>query len=197
MVCCSDTTTGTSLSPAKLLANNTGSGESGDPEQFGYWWRVRAVDPDGNSGEWNYGQPFDKTYPASIASLHLRDNLGDAATDLDPATAVVDTSAPAIVWHQVPGASSYEVQVVPYVQIPNTSVSVCNWSLRVDRHLGRRHRRDGMDAARQPRLAQALRRPHEPAAVRATASHQPQAGTSVLRTRARRGATATRRTRRS
>ena len=71
--------TGTSLSPAKVLPNNTGSGVPGDPEQFGYWWRVRGVDPDGNSGEWNYGRPFDKTYPASIAGLHVRDNLADVA----------------------------------------------------------------------------------------------------------------------
>ena len=128
VVCCSDQSTGTSLSPTKVLANNTGSGVPGDSEEFGYWWRVRAVDPDGNAGEWNYGRPFDKTYPASIGGLHLRDNLADTPTDLDPATPVVDTSAPALVWQQVPGASSYEVQVVPYVQIPGTSSSVCNWS---------------------------------------------------------------------
>jgi large repetitive protein len=64
VVCCTDPTTGTSLSPAKLLANNTGSGVPGDPEQFGNWWRVRAVDADGNAGQWNYGAPFDATYPA-------------------------------------------------------------------------------------------------------------------------------------
>jgi hypothetical protein len=128
VVCCSDAVTGMSLSPTKLLANNTGSGAAGDPDQFGYWWRVRGLDPDGNAGAWNYGPPFDKTYPASIAGLHLRDNLGDVATDLDPGTPVVDTSSPAIVWQQVPGASSYEVRVVPYVQVPGTSISVCNWS---------------------------------------------------------------------
>jgi hypothetical protein len=128
VVCCSDQSSGTSLSPKKLLANKSGSGVAGDPEEFGYWWRVRAVDPDGNSGEWNYGRPFDKTYPASIAGLHLRDNLGDVPTDLDPGTAVVDTSSPALVWQPVPGASSYEVHIVPYVQIPGTSVSVCNWT---------------------------------------------------------------------
>ena len=131
VVCCSELASGTSLSPAKLLANNTGSGVPGDPEQFGYWWRVRAIDPDGNAGAWNYGQPFDKTYPAAIAGLHVRDNLGDAPTDLDPSTAVIDTSAPAIVWNQVPGASSYEVQVVPYAQIPGTSLSICNWSASI------------------------------------------------------------------
>lgn len=128
VVCCSDPTTGTSLSPAKVLANNTGSGVPNDPEQYGYWWRVRAVDPDGNAGSWAYGKPFDKTYPAQVGHLHLRDNLADAPTDADPSTGVVDTSAPAIVWDQVPGASSYEVQVVPYVQVPSTTTFVCNWS---------------------------------------------------------------------
>jgi hypothetical protein len=128
VVCCSDPTTGTSLSPAKLLANNTGSGVAGDPEQFGYWWRVRAVDADGNAGEWNYGPAFDQTYAAQITGLHLRDNLGDVPTDAVPATSVVDTSAPAIVWQQVPGASSYEVHVVPYEQATPTSPLRCNWS---------------------------------------------------------------------
>jgi hypothetical protein len=125
IVCCSDAVTGTSLTPAKLLPNNTG----GDPGQPGYRWRVRGLDPDGNAGAWNYGPPFDQRYPASIKGLHLRDNLGDTPTDRNPTTPeLVDTWAPAIVWNQVPGASSYEVQVVPYVQVPGTSVSVCNWS---------------------------------------------------------------------
>ena len=128
VVCCSDQSTGTSLSPAKVLANNSGSGVAGDPEQFGYWWRVRAVDPDGNSGEWNYGRPFDKTYPAPIAGSTCATISATSPTDLDPGTAVIDTSSPAMVWRPVPGASSYEVQVVPYVQVPNTSASVCNWS---------------------------------------------------------------------
>jgi hypothetical protein len=131
IVCCTDPTTGTSLSPTKILANNTGSGVAGDPEQFGYWWRVRAIDPDGNAGAWNYGQPFDKTYPAQIGGLHVRDNLSETPTDLDPSTAVVDTSAPVLSWQQVPGASSYEVNVVPFVQVPGTSTFACNWSMPV------------------------------------------------------------------
>lgn len=128
VVCCTELTTGTSLSPAKLLANNTGSGVNLDPEQFGYWWRMRAIDADGNAGEWNYGPAFDQTYPAQISGLHLRDNLGDTPADADPATPVVDTSAPALVWQQVPGASSYEVHVVPYDQATPTSPLRCNWS---------------------------------------------------------------------
>jgi hypothetical protein len=128
IVCCTDKVTGTSLSPGKVLANNTGSGIAGDPEQYGYWWRVRAIDAAGNAGEWNYGRPFDNTYTPQI-HLQLQDNLGATPVDRDPTTPdLVDTWAPAIVWNQVPGASSYEVRVVPYVQVPGTSTSVCNWS---------------------------------------------------------------------
>ena len=46
--CCSNATTGTSLSPTKSLANNA------------YYWRVRGVDSEGNAGQWNYGPSFTK-----------------------------------------------------------------------------------------------------------------------------------------
>jgi hypothetical protein len=111
-VCCSATTIATSLSPTTLLKDNV------------YYWRVRAFDPDGNAGVWNYGSPFtktfDKTAPAgpvtgtSIKNVHMRDN----ATD-DTVTADADhdlsngfqTTVPVVSWNSVPGASSYEVQV--------------------------------------------------------------------------------------
>ena len=38
-------TLGTSLSPAVVLDNNT------------YFWRVRAIDSEGNAGVWNVGRP--------------------------------------------------------------------------------------------------------------------------------------------
>ena len=128
LVCC-DEATGTSLSPAKVLANNSGSGVPGDPEQFGYCWRVRAVDPDGNAGEWNYGRPFDKTCPAvDRGSPPARQSRRHRRRISIPVRRSSTPSSPAIVWRPVPGASSYEVQVVPYVQIPGTSSFVCNWS---------------------------------------------------------------------
>jgi hypothetical protein len=128
VICCSDTITGTSLSP--VLANNTGTGVPGDSKQFGYWWRVRAVDSGGNSGDWYDGQPFDKTYPVHVSGLHVRDNLGDVPADRDPATPIVDTSAPVLVWDPVQEASAYEVQVVPYAQATPTSPFRCNWSAK-------------------------------------------------------------------
>ncbi len=130
VVCCSEPTTGTALSPTTILANNSGTGIPGDSDRFGYWWRVRAVDADGNAGEWNYGAPFDKTYPIRVTGLHLRDNLGDVPTDQDAGTSVVDTSSPAIVWNQVQGAASYEVNVVPYAQATPLSPFRCDWSAR-------------------------------------------------------------------
>jgi len=97
--CCSDLTTGTSLSPTDVLANNR------------YYWRVRAFDSDGNAGEWNYGPSFDKTFDAvvpSIPNLHLRDTSGNVV-DGTPTT---DT--PIVTWDPVPGASRYEVSLGTY-----------------------------------------------------------------------------------
>ena len=128
VVCCSELITGTSVSPTRNLANNSGTGVPGDPDQYGYWWRVRAVDAAGNPGDWNYGPAFDKTYPLHVANLHLRDNLGDVPVDQDPSTPVIDTSSPAIVWDQLQGAASYEVHVVPYARATPTSPFRCNWS---------------------------------------------------------------------
>ena len=130
-VCCSTTTIATSLSPTTLLKDNV------------YYWRVRAFDPDGNAGVWNYGSPFTKTFDktaptgpvtgSAIKNLHVRDN----ATD-DTVTADADhdlsngfqTTVPVVSWDSVPGASSYEVQVSnwngstcsPVVQTVKTSV---------------------------------------------------------------------------
>jgi hypothetical protein len=111
-VCCSATTIATSLSPITLLKDNV------------YYWRIRAFDPDGNAGVWNYGSPFtktfDKTAPAgpvtgtAIKNVHMRDNLTDdtvtADSDHDLSNGY-QTNVPVVSWNPVPGASSYEVQV--------------------------------------------------------------------------------------
>ena len=61
-VCCTDKSIGTSLAPKKVFPNNT------------YYWRVRALDPNGISGVWNLGPDFNKAFNPSIPNLHLRDN---------------------------------------------------------------------------------------------------------------------------
>jgi hypothetical protein len=98
--CCEHTTIGTSLAPPDVLANNSQ-----------YYWRVRAIDPRGNAGVWNYGTPFTKAFDnqvPSIANLTVRNVHGEALSGV-PAT---DT--PIVTWDPVPGASRYEVQIVPY-----------------------------------------------------------------------------------
>jgi hypothetical protein len=97
--CCAGTTIGTSLAPVAALANNR------------YFWRVRALDPHGNAGAWNEGQPFEKAFdPATptIRGLALRNAEGEA---LGGAPA---TDTPILTWDPTPGASLYEVQIGVY-----------------------------------------------------------------------------------
>jgi hypothetical protein len=102
-VCCDDKSIGTSLAPKKVFPNNT------------YYWRVRAFDPNGISGQWNYGPTFNKAFNPAIPNLHLRDNHGDIA-------AGSTTQSPIVQWEPVPGAASYQVRVLPYVlQAPPAS----------------------------------------------------------------------------
>jgi hypothetical protein len=119
-VCCSATTTSTSLSPTQVFKDNV------------YYWRVRAYDADGNAGVWNYGGSFTKTFdkvaPAgavtgtSIKNLRMRDNLADPGTDVDGGTAGYQTRVPVVRWDPVPGAASYEVQVADW------NGSACLWA---------------------------------------------------------------------
>jgi hypothetical protein len=102
-VCCSPATIATSFSPKVVYRDNT------------YYWRVRAIDSDGNAGLWNEGERFTKVFDRgpdlsglSIKNLHLRDNV---STSL-PTGAT--TQVPIVAWNPVPGASSYFVQVVPF-----------------------------------------------------------------------------------
>ena len=105
-VCCTGTTTGTELSPTVTLPNNV------------YNWRVRAIDPDGNFGQWNVGSPFDKHFgnlPPTIQNLRLRDKDGDIATGSA-------SSSPIVMWDPVPGAADYEYQIVP------RTLGICDWT---------------------------------------------------------------------
>jgi len=101
----------TSFSPTTVLLDNT------------YYWRVRAIDPDGNAGVWNVGPSFKKTFDqgppgpvpdTSIKNLHMRDNLTDDTVQADANHDLSDgysTQVPVVAWDPVPGASSYEVWV--------------------------------------------------------------------------------------
>jgi hypothetical protein len=119
-VCCTGTTIATSLSPTAVLKDNV------------YYWRVRALDPDGNAGVWNYGGSFTKTFdkvaPAgpvpgtSIKNLRMRDNLADPGTDIDLVTPGYQTRVPVVRWDPVPGAASYEVQIADWTG------STCQWA---------------------------------------------------------------------
>jgi hypothetical protein len=122
-VCCSAATIGTSLSPSSVLKDNV------------YYWRVRALDPDGNAGVWNNGPSFTKTFDnvppvttPAIKNLHLRDNTADPGVDLDSGTAGYQTEVPIVTWDPVPGASSYEADVAPYTS------GVCNWTATSAQH---------------------------------------------------------------
>lgn len=112
-VCCDQPMIGTSFAPTKVLKNNR------------YYWRVRAIDADGNFGEWSQGAPFTKTFDtvppvtsASIRGLRVRDNWGGSTGA---------TSSPILVWDRVPGAAAYEVEVVP-------QAGVCNWTAGMNEH---------------------------------------------------------------
>ena len=122
-VCCDSlrfgskiSTIGTSLSPDVLLPNNT------------YYWRVRAVDVSENTGVWNVGPGFTKTFdsvppvPApSVKNLRMRDNVNDPGTDVDGAAPGYQTQVPILAWDPVPGASAYQVEVTPFLN------GSCDW----------------------------------------------------------------------
>lgn len=97
--CCAGTTIGTSLAPIAALANNR------------YYWRVRALDPHGNAGAWNEGQPFEKAFDPTtptIRGLTLRNAEGEAVSGAP------STDTPILTWDPTPGASLYEVQIGLY-----------------------------------------------------------------------------------
>jgi hypothetical protein len=121
-VCCDDKPVSTTLTPLEVFANNT------------YYWRVRAADRAGNAGVWNEGPSFDKTfdnYPdlseEPIKNLRMRD-ANDPGTDLDPGTDGYQTDTPILTWDPVPGAASYQVDVVPFQIVNAGDPEQCNWT---------------------------------------------------------------------
>jgi hypothetical protein len=97
--CCTGTTTGTSIAPLLVLANNR------------YYWRVRAIDARGDAGVWNEGQAFEKAFDPTtptVRNLTVRNVAGQALTG------VPSTDTPIVTWDPVPGAARYEVQLGLY-----------------------------------------------------------------------------------
>jgi hypothetical protein len=110
-VCCDEQIYGTSHSPLKLLPHNT------------YYWRMRAVDMDGNAGAWNTGPSFEQGFYPPVQNLRVRDNLADEPPAAGP-TGLPTTGAPVVSWSPVHGASSYEVRIAPWE-------GFCNWTATV------------------------------------------------------------------
>jgi hypothetical protein len=115
-VCCSPTTIATSLTPTAVLKDNV------------YYWRVRAIDPEGNAGVWNLGPSFTKTFAKSppvtapvVKNLRMADHVSDPGTDGASGTGGYQTQVPILRWDPVPGAASYHVEVVPFS-------GACNWT---------------------------------------------------------------------
>jgi hypothetical protein len=115
-VCCTDKPIAPKLAPLEVFPNNT------------YYWRVRAINAHNDAGVWNEGPSFGKTfdnYPdlseLAVKNLHMRDS-SDPGTDQsgDPG---YQTDLPIVSWDPVPGASSYQVQVVPI-----DGLGDCNWT---------------------------------------------------------------------
>jgi hypothetical protein len=110
--CCNAPTIGTSLAPPTDLANNST-----------YYWRIRALDANGNAGDWNYGGSLTKAFDPgrpTVPNLVIRRPDGSAFTGL------ASTDTPIVTWDPVPGASRYEIQIGSYVAAG--SANYCNWS---------------------------------------------------------------------
>ncbi len=107
--CCNGIAPGTTLSPTTLLANGT------------YYWRVRAIDVNGDAGVWNLGQSFTESFDVGIPSIQNLQLMN--STDSAPLGVGSPTNTPIITWDPVPGASSYEAQVTAY-----RNGFGCDWS---------------------------------------------------------------------
>jgi hypothetical protein len=127
-VCCAGTTATTSMTPTISLRSNQ------------YYWRVRPLDAAGNAGPWfpagsgNDSNAFTKTFDngctaslpkncieqtqPTIRNLHVENADGSVVPIGGSA------NSPVVRWDPVPGASSYDYDVV----VNNPTAGGCQWS---------------------------------------------------------------------
>jgi hypothetical protein len=128
---------GTSLSPKQLMPNETT-----------LYWRVRAIDVNGDAGQWNLGGPFTESFDLTtptIPNLNLVDSSGKAlSTDAGVYPTGHPTVSPIVTWNPVPGASSYEYEFTPFdgtgcdwTGAPLQSTATTAWTpFGVHQHIG-------------------------------------------------------------
>jgi len=101
---------GTGWSPTKPLPNNT------------YYFRVRAIDPDGRAGGFAVGsfkKQFDDVAPdPTVTNIALSNGP-------TPATIGDELTDPMFTWNPVPGAASYRVMVANIADAPG---ALCDWT---------------------------------------------------------------------
>jgi hypothetical protein len=114
------------------LTGTTYTATSFFPNHTELYWRMRAVDANGDAGAWNYGQPFtesfDQLVPA-IQKLAVYDQNGNAQTN-----GFTGNFDPIVRWSPVPGASEYQLTVVGWLppgnpENPSTTTGECDWNI--------------------------------------------------------------------
>jgi large repetitive protein len=125
-VCCDGSTAALTLTPTRSLPSNR------------YYWRVRGLDGSGNAGPWfprgsgSDANAFTKTFD-NVCSDGLAENCiarsesSITGLHVNGVSTGGVTNSPLILWNPVPGASSYEYDVVPYA-------AGCQWTAPSSQH---------------------------------------------------------------